>query len=158
MTRINWKSLAEPDKILNVAYSLSEIAKEKLTNEFVYTATRSSGPGGQNVNKVNTKVELRFNIEISTVFSELEKYRIKEQLKNRINAAGELVLTSESKRTQLANKENVTERCFTLIEKALTSRKKRVKTKPTLSSKLKRLENKKLTGIKKQQRKPPETD
>jgi ribosome-associated protein len=107
-----------------VAYSLSEIAKEKLTTEFVYTANRSSGPGGQNVNKVNTRVELRFNVEASGVFSELEKYRIKEQLKNRINAVGELVLASETKRTQLRNKEKVTEKCFALIEKASAPRKK----------------------------------
>jgi len=141
-----------------MAYSLSEKAKEKLINEFIFTASRSSGPGGQNVNKVNTRVELRFNIEASEVFSEFEKYRIKEKLINRINTVGELVLVSETERTQLGNKEKVTEKCFTLMEKALTLRKKRIKTRPTLSSQQKRLENKKISGLKKQLRKPPETD
>ena len=141
-----------------MAYSLSETAKEKLVKEFVFSASRSSGPGGQNVNKVNTRVELRFNVKASEVFSELEKYRIKEKLANRINVAGELVLASETERTQLGNKEKVSDKCFTLIEKALTRRKKRIKTKPTLSSKRKRLKNKKIKGTKKQLRKPPETD
>lgn len=141
-----------------MAYLLSEIAKEKLINEFVFTASRSSGPGGQNVNKVNTRVELRFAIEASSVFSELEKYRVKERLKNRINSAGELLLSSETERTQLGNKEKVTEKCFALIEKALTRRKKRVKTKPTLSSQRKRLKSKKIKGVKKQLRQPPEFD
>ena len=136
----------------------SDSVKQQLINEIHYSATKSSGPGGQNVNKVNTRLELRFDVEASEVFSEYEKYRIKEKLANRINAAGELVLASETERTQLGNKEKVTEKCFTLIEHALKLRKKRIKTKPTLSSQRKRLENKKLTGIKKQLRKPPETN
>ena len=141
-----------------MVYSLSEIAKEKLINEFVFSASRSSGPGGQNVNKVNTRVELRFNVEASEVFSELEKYRIKDKLANRINAAGELVLASETERTQLGNKEKVIEKCFSLIEKALSVRKKRIKTNPTASSKRKRIDDKKIKGKKKQLRKPPPTD
>ena len=141
-----------------MAYLLSETAKEKLISEFVYTANRSSGPGGQNVNKVNTRVELRFYIDASEVFSTLEKYRIKEKLANRINAAGVLILASETERTQLGNKEKVTEKCFDQIERALTVQKKRIKTKPTLSSQRKRIENKKMKGIKKQLRKPPETN
>jgi ribosome-associated protein len=141
-----------------VGYLLSEIAKEKLISEFVFTASRSSGPGGQNVNKVNTRVELRFSIESSVVFSELEKFRLKERLKNRINSVGELVLASETERTQLSNKEKVTEKCFALIEKALTLRKKRIRTKPTISSQLERLKSKKIKGQKKQLRQPPASD
>lgn len=141
-----------------MGYSLSEIAKEKLISEFVFTASRSSGPGGQNVNKVNTRVELRFTIESSVVFSELEKFRLKERLKNRINSVGELVLASETERTQLGNKEKVTEKCFALIEKALTLRKKRIRTKPTISSQLERLKSKKIKGQKKQLRQPPASD
>ncbi len=141
-----------------MAYLLSNIKKEKLASEFVYSASRSSGPGGQNVNKVNTRVELRFNIDNSQFLSLLEKFKLKEQLKNRVNSAGELVLASETQRTQLGNKEAVTGKCFLLIEKALTPRKKRIKTKPTLSSQQKRIEKKKQAGAKKKLRKPPKID
>ena len=136
--------------------NLSEIRKAKLISEVKYAATRSGGPGGQNVNKVNTKVELRFNISNSIVFSSEEKERLINKLKNRINAEGELVLTAQSRRSQLANKEFVTELFFKLIEKSLVITKPRKKTNPTISSRLKRLETKKITGIKKQLRKPPE--
>ncbi len=141
-----------------MAYLLSNKKKEKLASEFVYSASRSSGPGGQNVNKVNTRVELRFNIDNSQFLSLLEKFKLKEQLKNRVNSAGELVLASETQRTQLGNKEAVTGKCFFLIEKALTPRKKRIKTKPTLSSQQKRIEKKKQAGAKKKLRKPPKID
>lgn len=135
---------------------LSEEQKNQLISELKFSASRSSGPGGQNVNKVNTRVELRFFITKSEVLTIEEKERLFVKLKNRINADGELILTSQSKRSQLANKEKVTELFFTLVEKALTVPKKRKKTVPTVSSRLKRLESKKNTAVKKQLRKPPE--
>ena len=135
---------------------LSDEHKLQLINEVKYTATKSSGPGGQNVNKVNTRVELRFQISNSIVFSIEEKELLIGKLKNRINTEGELVLTAQSERSQLANKEYVTEMFFSLIEKSLVITKPRKKTNPTASSRIKRLETKKITGIKKQLRKPPE--
>ncbi len=135
---------------------LSEEQKNQLISELKFSASRSSGPGGQNVNKVNTRVELRFFISDSEVLTIEEKERLFVKLKNRINAEGELILTSQSERSQLANKEKVTELFFTLIEKALTVPKKRKKTTPTAASRIKRLESKKNVALKKQLRKPPE--
>ncbi|MBT3385425.1 MAG: aminoacyl-tRNA hydrolase [Prolixibacteraceae bacterium] len=131
--------------------------KKKLETEFVFSATRSGGPGGQNVNKVNTQVELRFAIDISAFFSDKEKQLIHVKLKNRINSEGELILVSNSERTQLGNKETVTEKFFALIKKALIQKKRRIKSTPTAASRRKRLESKKITANKKQLRKPPET-
>ena len=134
---------------------LTEENKRQLESECIFSASRSSGPGGQNVNKVNTKVELRFGIEKSVVLSEKEKKRIILKLGNKINAEGQLLLFAQSSRSQLENKRIVLEKFFTLVEKALTVQKKRLKTKPTKASKLKRLESKKQQAIKKQSRKAP---
>ncbi len=136
---------------------LEETIKKQLETEVVFSATRSSGPGGQNVNKVNTQVELRFSVKNSELFSNEEKDRIFLKLKNRINSEGELIVTSQTGRTQLNNKENALEKFFELIEKALTIRKKRLKSTPTAASRLKRLESKKSQALKKQLRKPPDS-
>ena len=136
---------------------LTEAQKKLVETEIVFSATRSSGPGGQNVNKVNSRVELRFSVLNSTVFSDDEKARISLKLKNRINSESELVLTSQTGRTQLGNKEKALEKFYDLIEKALTIQKKRLKSRPTVASRLKRLESKKNLAQKKQLRKPPET-
>ena len=135
----------------------TEEQKKQLETEMVLSATRSSGPGGQNVNKVNTQVELRFSVKNSNLFSDNEKDRIFLKLKNKINSEGELILTSQTARTQLDNKENVIEKFYELIEKALTIQKKRLKSRPTAASRLKRLESKKSQALKKLFRKPPET-
>lgn len=134
---------------------ITEDLKKQLESEFVLSATRSSGPGGQNVNKVNTQVELRFSVKNSNHFSEEEKERIFLKLKNRINSEGELIITSQTGRTQLDNKEKVFEKFFDMIEKALTVQKKRLKSLPTLASRKRRLESKKIQALKKQFRKPP---
>jgi ribosome-associated protein len=123
--------------------------------EFSFQTSRSGGPGGQNVNKVNSKVELRFHIGSSNLLSDKEKILIHKNLKNRITIDGELIIVSQEERSQLRNKEIVIERFYTIIEKALKPKKKRVKTKPTLSSKLKRLKKKKIQSTKKQNRQIP---
>lgn len=130
--------------------------KMKLETEFMFSASRSSGPGGQNVNKVNTRVELRFSIYSSAFLSNSEKHLLLHKIKNRINSEGEIILVSSSERSQWRNKAKVIEKFFTLTEKALTPRKKRINTSPTKASRLKRLENKKIRSGKKQLRKPPE--
>ncbi len=135
--------------------NLSETIKKQLEQEIEFSATRSSGPGGQHVNKVNTQVELRFSVLNSLVFSEEEKNRIRVKLKNRINSEGELILTSQTERSQSGNKESVLEKFYSLIEKALSIRKKRIQSQPTLASRLKRLESKKNQSKKKLLRKPP---
>jgi ribosome-associated protein len=135
---------------------LTEALKKQLETEIVLSATRSSGPGGQNVNKVNTQVELRFSVKNTTLFSDEEKTLIFLKLKNRINLEGELILTSQTARTQLDNKEKVVEKFYESVEKALTVQKKRLKSTPTAASRKKRLEIKKSIAQKKQLRKPPE--
>lgn len=130
-----------------------ELKSRNFENEFIYSASRSSGPGGQNVNKINSKVELRFNIIRSQFFDENEKSLIISKLKNKINLEGDLVLVAQSERTQFSNKEVVTEKFYILIAKALTIPKKRRSTNPTFASKIKRLDHKRKRSIVKKLRK-----
>jgi ribosome-associated protein len=130
-----------------------ELKCRNFESEFVYSTSRSGGPGGQNVNKVSTKVELRFSLPLSSLFSETEKELIFKKLKKKINKDGELLLVSQSERTQLMNKKVVTEKFYELVSKALTIPAKRRATRPTLSSKIKRLEEKKNRGFIKKLRK-----
>lgn len=132
----------------------SEEIKQLLNAECTFSASRSSGPGGQNVNKVNTRVELHFSVTDSKVLSEDQKIILGKKLKNRINLEGELLLTSEVERSQLRNRIKVTALFFELLEKALTPAKKRVKTRPTAASRLKRMESKKQQSEKKDRRRP----
>ncbi len=129
------------------------ISDRDFSNEFIFQATRSSGPGGQNVNKVSSKVELRFNVADSQLLGEEEKSMIYEKLANKINNQKELVLVSQKDRSQIKNKEIVMEKFYALIEKALTTAKRRYRTKPTRSSIEKRLESKKAQAAIKANRK-----
>ena len=133
--------------------SPDELKKRNIETELLYSASRSSGPGGQNVNKVSSKVELRFSLLVTSLFSEAEKELISKKLKTKINNDGELILVSQTERTQLMNKKVVTEKFYELLSKALTLPKKRNPTRPTLSSKIKRLEGKRNRGIVKKLRK-----
>ncbi len=125
-------------------------------DELSITASRSSGPGGQNVNKVNTKVEVRLNIADSNLLSDTEKALLFEKLVNKINKLGELIVVSQSERTQLQNKEKAIEKLNLLISNALIVEKKRKKLKIPKSVKEKRLKDKKIKSEKKDKRKPPE--
>lgn len=122
-------------------------------SEFIFSTSRSGGPGGQNVNKVNTKVELRFRIAESQYLSDAEKERIIVKLKNRITAGGELLIVSQSERTQLMNRRKAEEKFYKLLAAALTEKRKRTSTKPTAASKARRLEKKKIRGTIKRFRK-----
>jgi ribosome-associated protein len=121
--------------------------------ELTFTASRSSGPGGQNVNKLSTKVELRFNILQSSLLSEEEKAIILEKLSTKINSNGELIIVSQSERSQLQNKEKTLERFYVILAKALMPVKKRKPTRLPRAAREKRLEEKRLTGEKKERRK-----
>ncbi len=135
---------------------LSDFTKEQLLKEISLSASRSSGPGGQNVNKVSTKMELRFPVDKSEILDDFQKQRILAKLKNRINKHGELIITSSTERSQWRNREKAIKSFFELIEKALIIQPKRKKTQPTAASRLKRLQNKKILSQKKILRKPPE--
>jgi ribosome-associated protein len=102
----------------------------------------AGGPGGQNVNKVASAVQLRFNVKASHAFNDEQKWMIRRALGNRINEEGELVLFVQTHRSQVRNREEARERLVELLEKALVKPRKRVKTKPSRAQKEKRLEGK----------------
>jgi len=130
-----------------------QLKNRNLEPEFTFSSSRSSGPGGQNVNKVNTKIELRFHVGNSAVLSELEKHKLEIALKTRINNEGELIIVSQNTRSQLKNKEEAIAKFYQLLEMALKPRKKRKATRPTGSSIEKRIQLKKQRGEKKNLRK-----
>jgi ribosome-associated protein len=129
-----------------------ELKTRNFENEFIYSTSRSSGPGGQNVNKVNTKVELRFSIDNTLLLSDEEKELVKRKLAKKINGEGEFILVAQSGRTQLANKKMVTEKFYLALSTALSLPRKRRSTRPTVASVKKRLEEKRNMGIKKKLR------
>jgi len=133
---------------------LKDILKARdFSPEFIITASRSSGPGGQNVNKVSTRIELRFNVLQSTLLTTEEKEIIQNKLASRINSEGEIILVNQTDRSQLNNKEKAIEKFYVLLSKALTPVKKRKPTKPSPAAKEKRLEEKRIRSEKKERRK-----
>jgi ribosome-associated protein len=133
--------------------TIDELLYRGILNYLVYSATRSSGAGGQTVNKVNTRVEVRMNIIETGFFTEEELKMIKLRLASKLTLEGELIVVSQTERTQLRNKEQATERFLELLVFALTPKVKRKKTKPTKGSIEKRLKAKTLLKEKKQRRK-----
>jgi len=130
--------------------------KKQLHRELQFKAMRSSGAGGQHVNKVSSKVELTFNISESEGLSDREKDRIFLKLQSRLTNDGTLVLQCDEARSQHRNKDLVVKRFFDILKNALVVPKKRKPTKPTKSSKEKRLKSKKITAEKKASRKKPD--
>ena len=124
----------------------------KLKTELKFRTSRSSGPGGQSVNKVNTRVELLFDVWNSAVLSFDQKEVISNKLNNRINVDGILLLSSDETRSQFKNKELVISRFIQLLNVALAPVKKRKATKRSRASVEKRLRNKKYQSDKKKNR------
>ena len=102
-----------------------------ITHELDFVTSRSSGPGGQNVNKVNTKVTVKFDIRGSQVLSQDEKDVLFYKLEKRLTKEGVLVLSSQDKRSQLQNKEEVILKLVSIMNKAFERKKKRKATKPS---------------------------
>lgn len=120
-----------------------------IEKELVFSYSRSSGPGGQNVNKVNTRVELRFNVGTSSCLGLEEKEILFIKLKSKLSKERELIIISQSERSQLKNRDKAVERFLSLLAKSLTPQKKRKLSSPSISSKEKRLENKRIKSGKK---------
>ncbi|RAW00097.1 alternative ribosome rescue aminoacyl-tRNA hydrolase ArfB [Pseudochryseolinea flava] len=124
--------------------------------EIDYSTSRSSGPGGQNVNKVNTKVTLKFDVKQSQLLTEEERAVIVEKLHSKITVEGVLVLVSQEKRSQLENKLNVNAKFNLLMHKAFEKKKLRKATKPSKSAVKERIKSKKQHSEKKKWRQKPE--
>lgn len=114
-----------------------------------YKTSRSGGSGGQHVNKVSSKVELLFDLDASSLYSEEEKTRIREKLATRFQADGLLQVISQETRSQLENKEIALKKLMMLLEIGLKIDKKRKKTKPSKKANQNRLDSKRKQSLKK---------
>lgn len=126
-----------------------------IIKELKFKAIRSSGAGGQHVNKVSSKIELSFNIPMSKGLNENEKKKILQKLASRISTSGNLILQCGETRSQHRNKELIVRRFLELLKSNLYIQKTRKTSKPTKASIRKRLENKKRVSEKKANRKNP---
>ena len=132
--------------------------KEQLLSELQFKAVRSSGAGGQHVNKVSSKIELALDIFNSQALSDLEKERIYLKLGPRLTKEKVLLLQCDESRSQHKNKELVKERLIALLERAIAVPKKRRRTKPTRSAIEKRLRSKLKNAQKKANRGRPDME
>ncbi len=130
----------------------SSVFLQDFSKEFKFITSRSSGAGGQNVNKVSSKVELRFDIENSSLLSPDQKTLLKEKLSNNITNEGILQIVCQEDRSQPVNKEICIKKFYDLLKKSFTKQKKRRPTKPTKSSVRERLNVKKKDSQKKASR------
>ena len=131
---------------------------DQIIKEMQFKAVRSSGPGGQHINKTATKVAVHFNVSASQGLTEAEKELLNQRLANRLNSDGELHLQCGETRSQHRNKLRVMSRLITLLKENLVVAKTRKKSKPSKGAVEKRLKSKRQHALKKANRKPPKLD
>jgi ribosome-associated protein len=124
-------------------------------DELAFATSRSGGPGGQNVNKLETRVTLRFDLAASPSLSEEQKARLRERLATRVTRAGVLHVTAQKHRTQAANRDAAIERFAELVRDALREETPRRKTRVPRAVRRRRLEEKKRRGLRKRERSRP---
>lgn len=129
--------------------------REEILRSVVFKTSRSGGKGGQNVNKVSSKVELIFNLEDAAYFTEEEKTLLKSKLENRLDSEGLLHIMSQEDRSQLLNKEKTIVKLIDLLKRSLQVQKKRKPTKIPKAVVEKRLKNKSINSERKQNRRAP---
>lgn len=132
--------------------------REEILRTVTFKTSRSGGKGGQNVNKVSSKVELIFDLETAFYLDEDEKTRLKEKLENRLDSDGLLHIVSQEDRSQLLNKEKTVAKLIELLKRSLQVQKKRKATKIPKAVIQKRLKNKAVNADKKESRKRPSID
>ncbi|WP_127844545.1 alternative ribosome rescue aminoacyl-tRNA hydrolase ArfB [Psychroflexus aestuariivivens] len=129
--------------------------QDEILKEVEFKTALSGGPGGQHVNKTETKVILTWDLEKSNVFSESQKSQLQKKLKTKLNKDQQIQLSVSQTRSQLQNKKLVIQKFLDMLTSALKQKKKRIKTKPSKAAKLKRLKKKKQHSEKKINRKKP---
>jgi len=124
-------------------------------SELKLTASRSSGPGGQHVNKTSTRVTLQWDVSDSNILDEGKRALLLRKLKKRISREGTLTVHADDERSQAANRERARERMAALVKQGLAQRKPRVPTRVRAGAKARRLDRKRLRGAVKRLRKRP---
>ncbi|MCS6819793.1 MAG: alternative ribosome rescue aminoacyl-tRNA hydrolase ArfB [Chitinophagales bacterium] len=144
------------DKITKTPFG--KVPLKQLVSEFTFKYSRSSGPGGQHVNKVNTKVTAAFMPANSVKLTEEEKELLQKKLSRKIDKDGYITATDDSTRSQYTNRERAVKKLLELLAKAFTPKKERIATAATAASKHERVKAKRLHSEKKQMRKISLTD
>ncbi len=135
-----------------------DFSKEDLQANVSFKTSRSGGKGGQNVNKVSSKAELNYDLERSPLFNEVQKERIREKLAGRLTSEGLIQVISEEERSQYMNKERCLIKLFLLLKNATHIARPRKATRPSKTSREKRLQNKQQQAIKKLNRRKDSFD